>query len=258
MMGNKVKGILLFLIFAPLILGAKTTVACNSGNSLTKEAMQSVNTEINPDSIKIYGTMNLVCPGERWGIFECNIIFKDTISEIYVQGFGEQSSNKENFLITLNKAVTDRLKTLLYSIYCDSNTALNDGIPNERSVKCSDRCDLSIKLFLNGKIINEFFYVNDIQESYRSIITSTNTLDPFKPPFYKMLELIYNILFQIDKEIYHGRSNRKAADWIENEFNYNYYKPGYRTVTDKIMHLRSSANAIKAIYRTICDTNKKD
>ena len=77
-------------------------------------------------------------------------------------------------------------------------------------------------------------------------------------PFYKMLELIYDILFQIDKEIYHGRSNRKAADWIENEFNYNYYKPGYRTVTDKIMHLRSSANAIKAIYRTICDTNKKD
>ena len=62
-----------------------------------------------------------------------------------------------------------------------------------------------------------------------------------------MLELIYDILFQIDKEIYHGRHNKKAADWIENEFNYNYYKPGYRTVTDKIMHLRSSANAIKAI-----------
>ena len=106
MMGNKVKGILLFLIFAPLILGAKTTVAYNSGNSLAKEAMQSVNTEINPNSIKIYGTMNLVCPGERWEIFECNIIFKDTISEIYVQNFREQSINNEYFLITLNKPVT--------------------------------------------------------------------------------------------------------------------------------------------------------
>lgn len=258
MMGNKVKGILLFLIFAPLILGAKTTVASNSGNSLTKEAMQSVNTEINPDSIDIYGNLNFICPGDLWDIFECQILFMDSITEIYVKDFREQSINNEYFLITLNKPVTDRLKTLLYSIYSDSNTALKDGIPNERSVKSSNRSDLSINLLLNGKIVNEFFHVWDIHNSYRSIITSTNTLDPFKPPFYKMLELIYDILFQIDKEIYHGRSNRKANDWVENEFNYNYYKPGYRTVTDKIMHLRSSANAIKAIYSTICDTNKKD
>lgn len=257
-MGNKVKGILLFLIFAPLILGAKTTVAYNSGNSLAKEAMQSVNTEINPDSINIYGNLNFICPGDRWDIFECQILFMDSIAEIYVQNFREQSINNEYFLITLNKPVTDRLKTLLYSIYSDSNTALKDGIPNERSVRSADRSDLSIKLLLNGKIVNEFFHVWDIHYSYRSIITSTNTLDPFKPPFYKMLELIYDILFQIDKEIYHGRHNKKATDWVENEFNYNYYKPGYRTVTDKIRHLRSSANAIKAIYRTICDTNKKD
>lgn len=257
-MGNKVKGILLFLIFAPLILGAKTTVTCNSGNSLTKEAMQSVNTEIKPDSIDIYGNLNFICPGDRWDIFECQILFMDSIAEIYVQDFREQSINNEYFLITLNKPVTDRLKTLLYSIYSDSYTALKDGIPNERSVRSADRSDLSIKLLLNGKIVNEFFHVWDIHYSYRNIITSTNTLDPFKPPFYKMLELIYDILFQIDKEIYHGRSNRKANDWVENEFNYKYYKPGYRTVSDKILHLRSSVNAIKAIYRTICDTNKKD
>ncbi len=257
-MGNKVKGILLFLIFAPLILGAKTTVARNSRNSLTKEAMQSVNTEINPDSINIYGNLNFICPGDLWDIFECQIIFMDSIAEVYVQDFRKQSINNEYFLITLNKPATDRLKTLLYSIYSDSNTALKDGIPNERSIMSANRSDLSIKLLLNGKIVNEFFHVWDIHYSYRSIITSTNTLEPFKPPFYKMLELIYDILFQIDKEIYHGRSNRKATDWVENEFNYNYYKPGYRTVTDKIMHLRSSANAIKAIYRTICDTNKKD
>ena len=251
-MKNKETKVFLFLILAPLILGAKTITTRNSGNHLTKETEKSVISEINPDSMDIYGDLKFICPGDAWEIAECQIIFKDTVAEIYVQGLREQPLRKEYFLITLNKPVTDRLKLLLYSIYSDGNTALKDGIPNERSVIGSNRSDLSINLILNGKIVNEFFHVWDIHYSYQSLVSSTNTLEPFKSSFYKMMELIYDILFQIDKEIYHGRRHKKATDWIENEFNYNYYTQGYRIVTDKTMRLRSLANVIMAIYRMAC------
>lgn len=251
-MGNKVTGIFLFLIFASLNLGAKTINTCNSGNHLTTFAEQSVKAEINPDSIYIYGKMNFICPGDAWKIFGCQIIFKDTITEICVRDLREHHIQNEYFLITLNKPVTDCLKSLLYSIYSDSNTALKDGIPNERYVIGSNRSDLSINLILNEKIVNEFFHVWDIHDSYRSFVTFTNNFEPFRPPFYKMMELIYDILFEINKEIYHGRSRKKATDWIEDKFNYNYYEPNYRTVSYETIDLRRLANAIMIVYRTIC------
>lgn len=244
-MGNKVTGIFLFLIFASLNLGAKTINTCNSGNHITTFAEQSVKDDIAPDSIEIYGNLNYICPGDAWKIADCQILFKDTIAEIYVRSLSEQHLKNEYHLITLNKPVTDCLKSLLYAIYSDSNTALKEGIPNERYVIGSSQNDLSIKLIVNGKIVNEFFHVDDIQFSYSGF-------DPFRPPFYKMMDLINGILCKVDNDIYLGRRGELATDWVEEKFNYNYYDPNYRTVSYETIDLRRLANAMMIVYRTIC------
>lgn len=243
-MGNNVKGIFIFLIFVSLNLGAKAITTFNTINNLTKFLSDSVKTDIDPDSIEIYGTLNYICPGDAWEIADCQIIFKGTTAEIYVQSFGGQTSKNEYILITLNKPVTDCLKSLLYAIYSDSNTALKDGIPNERSVIGSAKNDLSIKIIFNGKIVNEFFHVFDIQFSYSGF-------DPFKPSFYKMLELIEGILCKVDYEIYHGRRGEMATDWVKEKFNYNYYETDYRIVSYEILVLKNVANAIRTIFRMV-------
>ncbi len=222
-MGNNVTKIFLFLIFASLNLGAKTINTCNSGNHLTKFSDDSVKADINPDSIEIYGNLNYICPGDAWKIADCQIIFKDTIAEIHVRSLSERPLKNEYHLISLNKPVTDCLKSLLYAIYSDSNTALKEGIPNERLVIGSSQNDLSIKLIVNGKIVNEFFHVDDIQFSYSGF-------EPFRPPFYKMMDLINDILCKVDNDIYHGRRGERATDWVKEMFNYNYYELDYKTV----------------------------
>lgn len=125
-MGNKVKGILLFLIFAPLILGAKTIVACNSGNSLTKEAMQSVNTEINPDSIDLNCRIDVSYNFEGRSpssILNGQLILTDSVS-LYKARTKENHYIDEYIITTLNKPTANFFKVLLYDLYTSHNSVI--------------------------------------------------------------------------------------------------------------------------------------
>ena len=218
-MGNKVKGILLFLIFAPLILGAKTTVAYNSGNSLTKEAMQSVNTEINPDSIDLDCRIDVSYNFEGRSpssILNGQLILTDSVS-LYKARTKENRYIDEYIITTLNKPTANFFKVLLYDLYTSHNSVIKDKYINERHGICASSSECHIKLSINGKSINETINIYDYIFSFD---------DPFNIQFEQILELIYAITNKIEQDILRLKHvNWEVEEWILKTFNDEYYEP---------------------------------
>ena len=217
-MGNKVKGILLFLIFAPLILGAKTTVACNSGNSLTKEAMQSVNTEINPDSIDLNCHIEVEYSFEgrppSW-ILNVQLILTDSVS-LYKARTKEHRYNDEYIITTLNKQTASCFEILLYDLYSTSQSVVKDKYINEPHAIFSDSSVWHIKLSINNKHIDETVDILDYMVSFD---------EPFNIQFEQIMQLVYAITNKIERDILKVKGERKEAEWITKTFNDEYYEP---------------------------------
>ena len=217
-MGNKVKGILLFLIFAPLILGAKTTVAYNSGNSLTKEAMQSVNTEINPDSIDLDCRIDVSYNFEGRSpssILNGQLILTDSVS-LYKARTKEHRYNDEYIITTLNKQTANFFKVLLYDLYTTSQSVVKDKYINEPHAIFSDSSVWHIKLSINNKHIDETVDILDYMVSFD---------DPFNIQFEQIMQLVYAITNKIERDILKVKGERKEAEWITKTFNDEYYEP---------------------------------
>lgn len=167
------------------------------------------------------------CAGNGLDIVKCQIILNDSASNLRTQS-KDQSFYNAFSQVKLNKRTVDCFKSLLFELYSNNNTALKDGITNERRIIGSTQHDLSINLTLDDKKINEFFHVLDIMDSHENF-------DPFRPPFYKIMELIDAILLKADNDIYKNPCNyyrrAKIPVWITETFNDIYYETTYEINT---------------------------
>lgn len=167
------------------------------------------------------------CAGSSLDIVKCQIILNDSLPILRTQS-RDQSFYNDFSQVKLNEKTADCFKSLLSELYSNNNTALKYGITNERRVIGSTQHDLSINLTLDDKKINEFFHVLDIMDSHENF-------DPFRSPFYKIMELINAILLKADNDIYKNPCKyyrrAKIPAWIAETFNDKYYETTYEINT---------------------------
>lgn len=198
----------LILLFSFVAFGCIETKTTENNNSCAKTDL---------DNNKFDCFIEYFCAGEVWNTVKCQIILNDTVEVFRIQN-RDQSSYSGYTQLRLNKRTADCFKSLLLELYSEQNTALKEGIPNERDVISSTQDDLSISLTIGGKEINEFFHITDILYSHKDF-------DPFRPQFYKIRELINAIILKVEDE--KDKSQNKAPitpDWITEKFHDEYYE----------------------------------
>lgn len=212
------------IIIISLISLSFVTFGCTEANTTKKN---NACTKTIPESHGIDCFIEYFCAGEIWDTVKCQISLNDTIAVFRVQS-RDQSSYNGYTLLKLNKQTADCFKSLLFELYSNHDSALKDGIPNERDIISSTQDNLSISLTIGEKQINEFFHVTDILASYENF-------DPFRPQFYKIRELIDAIILKMEYEKNKNHNNYKRTltipDWITEKFNNEYYETHYEINT---------------------------
>ena len=157
------------------------------------------------------------------GINHIQLLLNDSTSLLRTQaGF----NGTPYIQITLNKQVSDYIKSLLMEIYPKHNSVVKDQYINKVLAISSFTSKCKIIMNINGKRINESIDLSNYE------ITFDN---PFYPQFEKLLSLLYAITEIMERDIYRNPfiiGYSAPEEWITEMFHGNYYEP-YNEINSK-------------------------
>lgn len=146
-------------------------------------------------------------------IYTCQILLNDSIALLRGQTFVNLPVQ-----VTLNKPVSDYIKSLLYNIYSEQKSAIKKQYINEPHDMMSFSSEWNITMSMEGI---------KIKESIDVIGYAVTFDEPFHPQFDRLLELIYAITVKMEQDIFeveYIHNRYKPVEWIIEMFNDEFYE----------------------------------
>lgn len=142
----------------------------------------------------------------------CQILLSDSIALLRGQTFVNLPVQ-----VTLNKPVSDYIKSLLYNIYSEQKSAIKKQYINEPHDMMSFSSEWNITMSMEGI---------KIKESIDVIGYAVTFDEPFHPQFDRLLELIYAITVKMEQDIFRiENTDYNQEEWITEMFHDEYYLP---------------------------------
>ena len=182
----------------------------------------------NSNSIESYDIFHdssfIACEIERFSletaIHKYRIILNDSICYFLTK----ENTHDGILLFNLKKDIANYLRSLLYELYSKHKSVLLEGVPQLKYYEDTAMPYLSIKIRLNGEIIQEIIPY----EQYRKIVWSEDFYArAFNELYDRYWDLIYAILIKISIDIYDYpyNVNPTPKPWVTEMFHGEYYEP---------------------------------
>ena len=225
--------VIILTIASFLLLSILCFVFINNGSNREENSSNQI---YNPNCIERYDIFQdsslIACEIERFSIesaiHKYRIILNDSICY-----FLTKENIHDSFLFfSLKKDVANYIRSLLYELYSTHKSVLLDGVPQLKYHENTAMPYLSIKIRLNGEIIQEIIPYRQ----YSLLVWSEDrNAKAFNEMYDRYWELINAISIKISIDIYDYpyNVNPTPKPWVTEMFHGEYYEPYNNINTNK-------------------------